>query len=152
MRALLAGADTFEERFGLAVEEGLDVFPGTFQHILASLEAGQGEPDWGAHLFVDTARATVLGFGGYKGPPRDGAVEIGYAVAPPARRRGVATAAARQLVERARALGAARCVTHTLPEANPSTTVLERCGFSRVGDAVDPDEGPVWRWELALAG
>jgi hypothetical protein len=34
-----------------------------------------------------------------------------------------------------------------------STTVLSRCGFSHVGDAVDPAagvNGVVWRWELAL--
>jgi hypothetical protein len=27
--------------------------------------------------------------------------------------------------------------------------VLAKCGFHRVEDVVDPDDGPVWRWELA---
>jgi hypothetical protein len=28
--------------------------------------------------------------------------------------------------------------------------VLHRCGFARVGDVLDPDDGLVWRFELAL--
>ena len=36
---------------------------------------------------------------------------------------------------------------HTLPESNASTRVLTKCGFRRVGQVVDPDDGPVWRWE-----
>lgn len=37
---------------------------------------------------------------------------------------------------------------HTLPEANASTRVLTKCGFRHTEDVVDPEDGPVWRWEL----
>jgi len=36
---------------------------------------------------------------------------------------------------------------HTLAEANASTRVLAKCGFQRIGEVVDPDDGLVWRWE-----
>jgi RimJ/RimL family protein N-acetyltransferase len=36
----------------------------------------------------------------------------------------------------------------TLPEARPSTRVLERAGFRRTGCADDPGAGPVWVWSL----
>ena len=36
---------------------------------------------------------------------------------------------------------------HTLPEPTASTRVLAKCGFHFVGDIVDPDYGPIWRWE-----
>jgi hypothetical protein len=38
-------------------------------------------------------------------------------------------------------------VAHTLAEESASTTVLERCGFVRVGELVDETEGRIWRWE-----
>jgi hypothetical protein len=39
-------------------------------------------------------------------------------------------------------------IAHTLPQENPSTRILRRLGFEHVGEAVDPDEGPVWLWRL----
>lgn len=150
LRAVLSGREVFEERFGLSVEDGLDVFPGALEHCLATLENGEADPVWGPHLFVDRDRRRVVGFGGYKGPPNQGVVEIGYALAPPARGRGMATGAVRQLVRVARQRGATTCIAHTLPEPNASTAVLARCGFARVGEVVDPEDGRVWRWELPL--
>jgi hypothetical protein len=41
-------------------------------------------------------------------------------------------------------------LAHTLPEESASTAVLTKCGFVHTGDAHDPDEGTVWRWERAL--
>jgi RimJ/RimL family protein N-acetyltransferase len=40
---------------------------------------------------------------------------------------------------------------HTLREANPSTKVLRKCGFDFTGEVVEPDDGPVWRWERKVA-
>ena len=31
-----------------------------------------------------------------------------------------------------------------------STRVLTKCGFSRIGEVIDPDDGLVWRWEKRL--
>jgi RimJ/RimL family protein N-acetyltransferase len=41
---------------------------------------------------------------------------------------------------------------HTLPESNASTRVLTNCGFRKTAEVVDPDDGPVWRWELVRQG
>ena len=49
---------------------------------------------------VDEPR-TLVGLGGFKGPPRDGVLEIGYAVAPDWEGRGIATAATRELLREA---------------------------------------------------
>ncbi len=148
--ALAEGAAGFEARFGLAVGGVLDVFPGTFARVLTDLRSREADPEWGTHLFIDRSAAAVVGFGGYKGPPVDGAVEIGYAVDPAYEGQGVATPAATTQVERARARGVERCLAHTRPETNASNTVLQRCGFSFAGEVDDASAGPVWRWELVL--
>jgi [ribosomal protein S5]-alanine N-acetyltransferase len=39
-------------------------------------------------------------------------------------------------------------IAHTLPERNPSTSVLRSVGMRFVDEVEDPDDGPVWRWQL----
>lgn len=39
---------------------------------------------------------------------------------------------------------------YTLAETNASTGVLTELGFQRIGEDVDPDEGPVWHWRLQV--
>jgi ribosomal-protein-alanine N-acetyltransferase len=150
LRALLDGDGVFERTFGMRVAAGLIGFDGMLEHSMAALDDGV-EPRWSTHLFVHRVDHAVVGIGGFTGPPERGAVEIGYSVAPGYRGAGVATAAARRLVAQAEQSGDVRLVAaHTLPAPGPSTAILERLGFVRVGEVVDPDEGPVWRWELEL--
>jgi len=91
----------------------------------------------------------VIGLADFKGPPdADGVVEIAYGIVPAYRGQGLATEAAQALVKYAFASGRVPVVrAHTLPERNASTRVLARCGFKRVGEVVDPEDGLVWRWE-----
>ena len=98
---------------------------------------------------VDRSTGAELGSCGFKGPPdADGMVEIAYGVAPERQSNGYATEAAEALVAYAFADSVVRLVrAHTLPEANASTRVLTKCGFRRIGEVVDPDDGLVWRWE-----
>lgn len=149
-RVLLESPGEFEERFGLTVAEGYLAFPEALAHTVRTLRAGMA-PEWYSHLIVDTAAARVVGLGGYTGPPQDGVVEIGYSVAPSARGRGHAGAAARAWIASARERGVRLIVAHTLAQESPSTAVLRGCGFVRTGEVVDPEEGPLWRWELAPA-
>jgi len=53
-------------------------------------------------------------------------------------------------VARARAAGLRMVFAHTLAAVSASTSVLARCGFVQVSELIDPDEGPVWHWELHL--
>ena len=45
-----------------------------------------------------------------------------------------------------------RVIAHTLPEDNPSTSVLRSVGMGFVGEVHDPDDGPVWRWQFESGG
>ena len=41
---------------------------------------------------------------------------------------------------------------HTLAQPSASTHVLERLGFTRTAEINDPDDGPIWHWQLPLRG
>lgn len=146
MEALAEDDAAFASRFGIPVVAGWAGFPEAIPAVLQGLR-DDPEPAWGPYLFFDSDGA-LIGIGGWKGPPHDGRVELGYAVAPERQGRGVATAAVRDLVARARAAGVVAVLAHTRPATSASTTVLRRCGFRRAGEVVDPDEGVTWRWEL----
>jgi ribosomal-protein-alanine N-acetyltransferase len=149
VEALIAGDDVFATRFGIAVAPGYLDFPEALPRTRDELV--QGTPsEWYSHLIIDTDTNTLVGFGGYKGPPTEGEVEIGYSVAPDHQRRGHATAAAQLLIERARAAGVIRVCAYTLAEPNASTRVLMRCGLTMTEVVEDAEEGYVWRWERSL--
>lgn len=154
--AALVGDDQLSAVLGVRVSPGWEGFPEALPSLLRAAESRRpGEPHWGSVLFlVDSDDEGVLvGLGGYHGAPdNDGVVEIGYSVAPEFRRRGVATAAVEQLVARAFADATVTAViAHTLEGPNPSTGVLDRAGFARAGDQIDPDEGTVWTWRRERA-
>jgi ribosomal-protein-alanine N-acetyltransferase len=152
LRALIDGPAEFEARFGRPVEPGFSSFGGVLEHSLEAITTGGVPPEWYTHLFYDGPDdgAALIGIGGFKGPPADGAVEIGYEIAPALRGQGRAGAAAAALIETARGHGCTAVIAHTLAEDNPSTSVLRRLGFTRTATIEDPDEGPIWRWELPL--
>jgi [ribosomal protein S5]-alanine N-acetyltransferase len=118
---------------------------------LARVRASTAADPW-THGFsmVEPASGAVIGSCAYKGPPDEGGVvEIAYAVDPEYQGRGYATEAARALVNFAFGSGRVRLVrAHTRAENNASTRVLAKCGFERIGEVVDPEDGLVWRWEL----
>ena len=112
---------------------------------------GSSPADPWIHGFVLVDRDTggVVGRCGFKGPPDgDGMVEIAYAVNPEHEGKGYATEAAGALVSYAFSHGQVRVArAHTLPESNASTRILTKCGFRRIGEVIDPEDGLVWRWE-----
>jgi ribosomal-protein-alanine N-acetyltransferase len=149
LEALAEGDDVFTNRFGIPVVPGWVVFPESIPFALGMARNGQPAA-WGFHLILDDADGALVGNGGWTGEPVDGAAEFGYAIAESRRNRGLATAMVRVMIERGRAAGLRRMIAHTLPEESASTTVLSRCGFTRVSEDIDPQEGPVWRWELQV--
>ena len=94
----------------------------------------------------------VIGQCGFKGPPDShGVVEIAYFVEPDWRGNGFATEAAEAMTKYAFKNEAVQMVrAHTLPEPNASTKVLTKAGFKHVGEVIDPEDGPVWRWEKEM--
>lgn len=98
---------------------------------------------------VDRASHIVVGGCAFKGPPDyHGAVEIAYGVEPEFRQRGYATEAAQALVDFAFAHNVRLVRAHTLANNDASIGVLLNCGFCLIGEVIDPEDGPVLRWEL----
>ena len=141
-----------ERSLDCAVADGWFVFPASLQRSRDVLAVDPASARWGPRLFVVDAPRTLVGWGGFKGPPDcNGAVEIGYAIAPAWEGRGVATAAAGALVAEAWATPEVRAVqAHTLPgpAGASSVRVLEKLGFTRDGENLDGDVGVVWRFRL----
>ncbi len=109
-----------------------------------------GAAGWWLHYVVltDRVRPTLVGTAGYKGPPSDGVVEIGYSVVPSWQRHGFATEASAALIEAARRRGAEVVVAHTLPHLQPSIALLRKLGFA----PSDPPEPGVLAFTLRLGG
>lgn len=156
--AILTEGGRIEELLGVTVFDDSFDFPGsasaeTMRYLRDHLRANPDELDWWTHLFVHVEDRVLIGMGGYKGRPDEaGMVEIGYAIVPSYRRRGLATEAARGLIDNAFAHAHVKRVdAHTLAEPNPSTKVLERVGMKFAGTVDHPNLGEVWHWSLHRA-
>jgi len=159
LRALMEGREAYERSFGIPAAEGFGDF--------LRNGAAEASPDWLTRLHTATvadpwidgfalvhiASNIVIGSASFKGPPdRDGVVEVAYGVVPSQQGRGYATEATRALVAYAFADNRVTIVrAHTLPWNDASGRVLTKCGFMRVGQLTDPEDGPVWRWEIPRA-
>jgi len=153
--ALIEQPQAFEEIAALTPADGLrgfyvsgDVSPPWLEALRGA--KGQGPNPWRHGFFIiEKESGEIVGGAGFKGPPdAAGMVEIAYGVVPSRAGRGYATEAARALIHFASNDARVRTIrAHTRPEANASTRVLAKCGFEHVGSVVDPENGPVWRWE-----
>jgi [ribosomal protein S5]-alanine N-acetyltransferase len=149
----MEGAELYEQCSGFRLANGLRKFMVSGEvspEYLARLQAATMTDPWthGFALVLESSRL-VIGMGGFKGPPdAEGVVEIAYGVAPDYQGKGYATEAAQALVDYAFVSGRVRVVrAHTRPTSNASMRVLAKCGFNKIGEVVDPEDGLVWRWE-----
>ena len=156
--ALREQPERFARLVGFPLDDGLRGFyvsDAISPAWLAAVRAAAGGPadPWTYGFFiVEKALGRVIGSAGFKGPPdQDGMVEIAYGIVPSRQGQGFATEAAGALARFAAADPRVRLLrAHTMPEANASTRVLRKCGFMHVGGVVDPEDGPVWRWERSV--
>lgn len=96
-----------------------------------------------------TDPAELVGGGGFMGPPKDGAVQIGYSVIDQHQRKGYATEIVTALIKWAFAQPMCTRVIAETEWANPpSVRVLEKNGFVAAGTA-SKSEGT--RFELAAS-
>jgi len=153
--AILQDRGRLEQLLGVGVFDDWFNFPGVagIEAIRFSCEYLKANPEargWWTYLFIHAEDNMLIGLGGYKGRADEaGAVEIGYAIIPAYRCKGLATEAAGGLIDHAFSHTHIRRVdAHTLAEHNASTRVLEKAGMAHVGIAHDPDVGEVWRWSL----
>lgn len=152
MDAALAGDDALARALGHEVVPGWATFTEALPPTRAALLEQPNGRAWGTRLFVSGDPPELVGWGGFKGPPKDGVVEVGYEIAEARRGRGLATAATSAMV--AEAFSDDRVTTviaHTLPERNASNRVLEKVGFTYDGAAAENGE-VVWRYSLTGYG
>lgn len=151
--ALIEGYEPFQERFGLPAADGLRAFiisDDISPDWLARLRASVTADPW-AHGFAVVHResCSVIGNVGFREPPNEqGMVEVGYGIVPGFQGQGYATEATEAVVRFAFESGRARLVrAHTLLTSIASMRVLAKCGFERIGEVEDAEDGRVWRWE-----
>lgn len=154
VQAELVGASAFGTLLGAAIPASWP--PGEYDEsaqrfflecLLAAGEDGIGWYGWYAirNPDAETIR-TVVGAGGYFGPPTDGLVEIGYSMCDEWRGQGYATEIVRMLVMHAlKQPTVTQVVAHTTAANRASIRVLERAGFIMIGTGVAPDS---WRYEF----
>jgi ribosomal-protein-alanine N-acetyltransferase len=151
LEAALAGDEVLAVALGHGVVPGWATFTGALSLTRDAIAADPSELAWGSRFFVAGDPGELVGWGGFKGRPRDGVVELGYEIAESRRGRGLATAATRAMLGEAFADDEVTLViAHTLPERNASNRVLEKAGFVYDGEAREGSQ-LVWRFSHARA-
>jgi RimJ/RimL family protein N-acetyltransferase len=160
--AALAGDDSLARALGHAVVPGWVTFIEALQRTRDALAAAvgdalaaggdavaaAGDARWGTRFFVAGEPPELVGWGGFKGPPSDGVVELGYEIADARQGRGLATAATEAMIAEAFADETVIAVlAHTLPEWNASNRVLAKAGFRFDAEVEDRGE-TAWRFKL----
>jgi [ribosomal protein S5]-alanine N-acetyltransferase len=146
--AAIAGDRPLARALGHDVVSGWATFREALRPTRAALGDRSRDTTSGPRFFVTSDPPELVGWGGFKGPPRNGVVELGYEIAESRRERGLATAAVRAMVAEAFADKRVDAViAHTLAERNASNRVLEKAGFRFDGEARE-DDTPVWRYSL----
>jgi len=135
---------------GLALPPGGIDEPEIIEIVRAMARDVYAAHDRGAWMMVEDGE--VVGLCSYKAAPdADGAVEIGYGVAPSRQRRGHATRAVAGMLQIAGDDPAVKVVLAATSVDNPaSQRCLIKNGFVETGRKTDPEDGPVilWRREL----
>jgi RimJ/RimL family protein N-acetyltransferase len=135
MDAALAGDDSLARALGHDVVAGWATFTEALQPTRDSIAASPNGSAWSARFFVAGDPPELVGWGGFKGPPKDGVVELGYEIAEGRRGRGLATAATEAMLAEAFADERVTAViAHTLAKRNASSRVLEKAGFQYDGE------------------
>lgn len=137
------------ERLGAAlnlrVPEGWPQFPEAFDPLNKT-----GSAEWPSYFFVSTSHQSIVGNGGFVGPPIEGQVEIGYEVAPEFQNKGFATSAVHMLLRKAfQSASVQSVIAHTLAEHNASNAVLLKAGMSFVAELPSEEVGKVWQWRIS---
>ena len=151
MDAALAGDEALAAALGHPVVPGWISFTEALQPTRNALAADPSRAIWGTRFFLAGKPAELVGWGGFKGPPDEGFVEIGYEIAASRRRQGLASAAVAAMLAEAFAEPRVKGVlAHTLPERNASNRLLENAGFLHAGtvEVSEEDEETAWRFIL----
>ena len=147
---ILRNKKELEPLLGVSIPDSWPTFPESMPHGYEILKRDPVSSNWGFYLFTHAKDKMLVGEGGFKGKPDEaGVVEIGYAIVPEYRRRGLATEAAHGLTAYAFSHPEVNIVqAHTLLNGTPSINVLKKLGMKFISTAHDPDEGEVLQWRV----
>jgi [ribosomal protein S5]-alanine N-acetyltransferase len=151
LKSAIQGNEILANKINVTVQDIWTEFGvAALQYSLDKLTESEEEKNWWTYFPVHKQDNKLIGSGGYKGKPTtQGTVELGYEIAPSYRNRGLATEMTKGLIENAfRDERVKAIIAHTLGQDNPSTKVLQKCGFEKVKEINDPDDGLIWKWEL----
>ncbi len=138
------------EMLDVEFADGWLVIPEAISFSHEFLKNNPDAANWWMYFFIHHDHHKLVGNGGFKGKPNDvGMVEIGYALAPAYRGKGLATEAAEGLINFAFFYPKVQTVqAHTLAEENESVKVLRKVGMILVKELNDPEDGDIWQWQL----
>jgi RimJ/RimL family protein N-acetyltransferase len=112
--------------------------------IRATEQLGDQRP-FGYYQIRTSSGGVAVGGAGFKGPPHEESVEVGYGLAPSARGHGYAAEAVTALLSLAASHGLATVLADTTGDNIASQRTLERAGFVLVGTDAD-----LQRYEVSL--
>lgn len=147
----IAGNEMLAQKLNVKIQHNWTEFGiPALQYSLDRLSENKDEKGWWTYFPIHKDDNKLIGSGGYKGKPTmDGSVELGYEISPDYRNRGLATEMTKALIRNAFKDPRVKSITaHTLGFENPSTKVLQKCGFTKVEEINDPDDGLIWKWVL----
>jgi len=151
LKSAIEGNEILAKKINVTVQDNWTEFGvDALKYSLAKLAESEEEKNWWTYFPVYKKENKLIGSGGYKGKPTtDGIVELGYEIMSDYRNRGIATEMTKGLIENAfRDEKVKSIIAHTLGQDNPSTKVLRKCGFKKVEEINDPNDGLIWKWEL----
>ncbi|HVE56892.1 MAG TPA: GNAT family N-acetyltransferase [Pyrinomonadaceae bacterium] len=153
LNALMQSEQALGDLLGVEFAENWLVFPETLDMLPYALKMLEKDPQvlrWGMHLFLKKDENKIIGNGGFKGvADEQGMVEIGYAISPLYEHQGLATEAARGMIEYAFSWSPIKMVdAHTLAEENASVRILQKCGMTRIAEKHDTEDGDIWQWRI----
>jgi [ribosomal protein S5]-alanine N-acetyltransferase len=153
INALIQSEQALGDLLGVSFAENWLVFPETLDSLpyaLKMLEDNSQVLRWGMHLFLKKDENKIIGNGGFKGvADENGMVEIGYAISPLYENQGLASEAARAMIEYALSWSHVKMVdAHTLAEENASGKILQKCRMTRIAEKHDDEDGDIWQWRI----
>ena len=145
LATVLRDKESLGPLLGVSVPDTWPEFPQAVPYVYERLRSDPSSVGWWTYLFVHAGDRVLAGEGGLKGKPDEsGVVEIGYAIVPEYRQRGLATEAARGLARWAFSHPNVMAVeAETLPDGRGSIRVLEKLGMRFVCATNE-----VFRWRL----
>jgi len=153
-RAILEGRDAVERLVSVRIA---DDWPGKdmIDALRSLIDTYEAHPDWcqWSRNVIERIDGVLIGGVGCIGPPLDdGAVIIGYYIAPGYRRQGYALEAVAAFVVWLEAQPSVRSINaECLKDNKASVRILKRIGMRKTGETVD-EEGAKITWAMSATG